>query len=113
MLLAWLINTIAVFVTAELLPGFTVKGLKGAIITAAILGLLQALFGKLLYGIIGIGTLGIGFALGMLTKLVVMSILLVVTDKLADSLKIKSFGTAVVGAVIITVLSTIGTRLLG
>jgi len=108
----WLSTSVAVFIAAEALPGFEVKGVTGALIVAAILGLLQWLFGWLLFGIIGIGTLGIGFILAPLTSWVVTTVLLVATDKLSGQLTIKDFPTALVGAVVITVLAT-GMRFVG
>ena len=36
---SWLVLSLAVFVTAEVLPGFKVKGVKGTLAVAAVLGL--------------------------------------------------------------------------
>lgn len=112
LLAKWLISSAAIWLTAELLPGFSVKGFKGALIVALILGLLDALLGWLLFVVIGIGTLGVGFLLGFATRWLVMALLLVVTDKLSESLKIRSFGMAFVGAIVIATLTSVGQRLL-
>jgi putative membrane protein len=112
LLAKWLISSAAIWLTAELLPGFSVKGFKGALLVALILGLLDALVGWFLFVVIGLGTLGIGFLLAFATRWLVMAILLVVTDKLSDNLKIRSFGLAFVGAIVITTLSALGHRLL-
>jgi len=82
-------------------------------VAAAVLGVLQFLFGWLLFVFIGIGTLGIGFLLGVLTRVVVTALLLMATDKLSASLEIRGFKDALLGSVVITVISTIGQRMLG
>jgi len=111
-IISWLVHSAAVFATAELLPGFTVKGFKGAMVAAAILGLLQALLGKLLFIVLGLGTLGLGFVLAIMTRLAVTTILLVLTDKLSASLDIKGWKTAFIGALAITALSNVAEFLL-
>lgn len=105
-MLLWLSTSIAVFITAELLPGFEVKGIKGAAIAAAILGLLQWLFGGVLFALVGIGTLGLGFLLAPLTNWVVTTVLLIVADKASTNLKIKDIPTALIGALVITALAS-------
>ncbi|MDH5672600.1 MAG: phage holin family protein [Myxococcales bacterium] len=110
--LSWLMHSAAVWVTAELLPGFSVKGFKGAMITAAVLGLLQVVLGWVLTLVIGIGSLGLGFVFMFATRWLVTAILLVLTDKLSESLKIRNFSTALVGAIVISVLTTLGSKLL-
>lgn len=107
-LLSWLILTIAVWLTAWILPGFTVRGITGAIIVAAIFGVLNWALGWLLYVIIGIGTLGLGFLLAFVTRWFVDAILLKVTDAVSTRLSIRSFGMALVGALIMSALGTAG-----
>lgn len=104
MLITWFVLTLAVLLTAELLPGFELKkGIGNAIIVAAIYGVLNTLFGWLLFVIIGISTLGIGFLLGFLTRWVVNALLLKLTDALTDRLTIKTFGWVLAGSGIISV----------
>jgi putative membrane protein len=112
LLITWFISSVAVWLTAQILPGFTVTGFKGALIASAVIGLLQVLIGWLLFFIIGVGTLGIGFLLGFITRVVVTAIIIIFTDKLTSSLKVNGFGTAFLGSVIISVVSTILTRVL-
>jgi putative membrane protein len=107
-LLSWFVLSAAVWVTAAVLPGFTVKSFSSAIGIAAIYGLLDWALGWLLFGAIVIGTLGLGWLLPFLTRWFVKAVLLVITDKLSSALKIRSFGTAVVGALVMTVVQTAG-----
>lgn len=109
LLITWLSSALALWLTALVLPGFDVKnGFKGAAWVAVILGLLQAVFGWLIYGVLIVGTLGLGLLFKSITQLVVTTLLLVITDKVSDTLKIQSFWTAALGAL----LTTVGTVLL-
>ena len=107
MLLSWLIFSISVWVTAGILPGFRVNGFGGAVRVAAIFGILNWLLGWLIFVALGIATLGIGFLLAFLTRWIVMALLLKLTDALSSSFKIDSFGTAVVGALLISGIGTL------
>ncbi|MEK7706339.1 MAG: phage holin family protein, partial [Myxococcota bacterium] len=85
-LYSWLILAVAVWLTAQLLPGVKVSGIGGALVVALIFGILNWLVGWLLFVVIGIGTLGVGFILAFATRWLVMAILLKVTDLLTDKL---------------------------
>src|SRR5262245_14922117 len=102
MLASWLVLSVAVWLTAAVLPGFEVRGFKGAVIVAAIFGLLSWLLAKFLFGVIAFGTLGIGLLFAFLTRWLVMTLLIMLTDAISDHLKIKNFGTAALGALIMS-----------
>ncbi len=107
-LLSWLVLSVAVYLTAVVLPGFEVRGFGGAAVVAAVFGLLNWLLGWVLFVVIGLGTLGLGFLLAFLTRWIVMALLLKLTDALLDSLKIRSLGMAFVGAAVMSLLGTAG-----
>lgn len=107
-LLSWLVMSIAVYLTAVLLPGFEVRGFGGAIAVAAVFGVLNWLLGWLLFAVIGLSTLGVGFLLAFLTRWIVMALLLKLTDALLDSLKIRGLGMAFIGAAVMSLLGTAG-----
>lgn len=102
LLLSWLVLTVAVWLTALVLPGFEVRGFKGAIVVAAVFGLLNALLGSLLFGLIGVATLGIGFILWFVTEWVVMTLLVKLTDAISENLVVKSWQTAGLAALLMT-----------
>jgi putative membrane protein len=106
-LLSWLVLSLSVWLTAMILPGFSVNGAYGAVKVAALFGLLNWLLGKLIFVVIGIGTLGIGFLLAFLTRWIVNAILLKITDALSSSLKIKSFGYALLAALVMSGFGTL------
>lgn len=106
LLLSWLILTTSIGVTAALLPGFEVKGTWGAIKVGAVFGVLHWLLGTLLFVVIGIGTLGIGFLLAFITRWIVTALVLKLTDAVSTSIEIKSFKHALVGALVLSAVST-------
>lgn len=102
LLLSWLILSVAVWVTALVLPGFEVRGFKGAIVVAAVFGLLNALLGGLLFWLIGFATLGVGLLFWFVTKWVVLTLLVKLTDAISDYLMVKNWQTAAVAALLMT-----------
>jgi putative membrane protein len=107
-LISWLVLSAAFWLTAELLPGFEVRGARGAVLVAAVFGIVNWLIGWLLFVVLGVLSLGIGFLLAFLTRWIVNAILLKVTDAVTDSLRIKNFKTALVAALLISLFGTLG-----
>jgi len=108
LILSWLILTLAVWVTSAILPGFHVKSPKSALLVAAIFGVLNFLLGWVLFAIFSVATLGIAWLLAFITRWIINAILLVLTDKLTDHLKIDSFGWALGGALVMSLVGTLG-----
>ncbi len=106
-LLSWLVLTISFWITAAILPGFQVKSFGSAIGVAALFGILNWLLGWLIYVALGIATLGLGFLLAFITRWIVMALLLKLTDSLSSNFKVKSFGTAVIGALLMSGIGTL------
>jgi putative membrane protein len=106
-LVPWAVLTVAFLVAAYVLPGVEVKGLGGAIFVAALFGILNALLGWLLFVVIGIVTLGLGFLLGFLTRWLVNTILLKLADALTDSLTIRGWSSAAIGALVLSVVTAV------
>lgn len=104
LLVSWLVLTLVMLLTAAILPGFRIRGLGGAIIVAALFGVLNVLIGWLLFFVIGIGTLGLGFLLAFVTRWIVDAILLKAVDGLSKSLEIDGFGWALAGSAVIAAL---------
>jgi putative membrane protein len=108
LIVSWLIMSLAVWATAALLPGFHLKSPKSALLVAAIFGILNFLLGWLLFSIFTVFTLGLAWLLSFITRWIINAILLKVTDALTDHLKIDGFAWALVGALVISVISTLG-----
>lgn len=111
-LLSWLILTLAVWVTAMVLPGFHVKSFGSAIVVAAVFGILNFLLGWLLFAVFTVATLGIAWLLAFITRWIINAILLKLVDSLTDRLTIDSFGWALGGALMMSALGTLGEWLL-
>ena len=111
-LLSWLIMAGAFWLTARVLPGFEVRDYRAALIVAAIFGVINWLIGWLLFVLIGIASLGIGFLLSFLTRWLVNALLLKLTDSLSSHLRIDGFRTALIAALMISLLATVGQWLL-
>jgi putative membrane protein len=108
LVLSWLILSFAVWLTGAVLPGFHVKGAKSALIVAAVFGVLNLLLGWLLFTVFTVATLGIAWLLAFITRWIINAILLMLTDKLTDHLKIDSWTWAFGGALTISAIGTVG-----
>ncbi len=106
-LLSWLVLSAAVLVAAAILPGMRVKGFGGALVAAALFGVLNWLLGWLFFVVIGVATLGLGFLFAFLTRWLVDAIVLKMADSLTDRLTIDGFGTALLGAGIVSIVGTL------
>jgi putative membrane protein len=107
-LVTWLVFSVAFWLTARILPGFRVQGFVGAIVAAAIFGLLNYALARVLFVVLGIATLGIGFILAFVTRWIVNAILLRIAAAFTSRLEIKSFGTAFVAGLVISALVSFG-----
>ena len=112
-LLSWLILTVAVWVTAAVLPGIHVKSFGSAFMVAALFGILNFFLGWLIFAIFAVATLGIAWLLAFVTRWIVNAIILKLTDALTDSLTVDSFGWALAGALMMSAIGTAGQWLIG
>lgn len=108
LILSWLILSLAVWITALILPGFHVKGFGSAILVAALFGILNFLLGWLFFTVFTIATLGLALLLAFITRWIINAIILKIVDAFTDHLKIDGFGWALVGALVMSALGTIG-----
>ena len=108
LLVSWLILSIAVWITSAVLPGFHVKDFGSAVLVAAIFGILNFLLGWLMFAIFTVVTLGIAWLLAFITRWIIDAILLLLADRLTDRLKVDGFGWALGGALMMSVIGTVG-----
>ncbi len=108
MLVSWLVLSAAVWVTALIVPGFRLReGVGNAILVAALFGVLNATLGFVLFHMIGIGTLFIGYLLAFATRLFVTAVVLKVVDAMTDRLTIDSFPMALAAGLSMSLLGTV------
>ena len=108
LLLDWLILSFAVWLTAMVLRGFHVKGFWSAVWVAALFGILNALIGWFFFALFTIFTLGIAYLLAFITRWIIDAIILKIVDKMTDSLNIDGFRWALGGALMMSLLGTLG-----
>lgn len=107
-ILSWLILSLAVWITAVVLPGFHVRSFGSAFVVAALFGILNFLLGWLFFAVFTIATLGIALLLAFLTRWIINAIILKLVDALTDRFKVDSFAWALGGALMMSALGTLG-----
>ena len=103
MILSWLINSTAVFLTSKLLSGVEIKNFWTAIWVAAGISLANFILGPVLKFL----TFPITLLTFGLFAIIVNTVLVMLVDKFIDNFKIKNFGWALVFTMILSVISTV------
>jgi len=104
----WIVLTATVFLVARYYSGITVTGIEAAAITALVLGLLNALVKPVLFVL----TLPITLlTLGLFT-FILNGVMLLLADKFVSGFSVASFLSAVIASLLISVISTLGNKLL-
>ena len=101
LLLRWLLNTLALFVVVTVVPHFHYRSFVTLAIAALVLGLLNAVVRPILF----ILTLPLTIVTFGLFLLVLNAIMLELVAWLVPGFAIDSFGWAVVGAVVLAIVS--------
>jgi putative membrane protein len=107
LLLRWLLNTIALFIVVTVVPGFSYRTIVTLAIAAAVLGLLNAIVRPILFLLtlpLTIVTLG-------LFLIVLNAIMLELTDVLVPGFAISHFRWAIIGAIVLGLVSLITNRI--
>lgn len=107
-ILSWLVQAFAVWVTSLILPAFRIRDGKSALVIAAIFGLLSYFLGTLFYIVFGIATLGLALLFSFVARLIINAILLKITDAITDRLTIDGFGWALVAAALMAGIGSVG-----
>lgn len=101
MVVRWLINAVALYVTALLVPGITLRGIVPTLVAAAVLGIVNALIRPLLLVL----TLPINvLTLGLFT-LVINAVLLLLTAALVPGFTVRGFWAALLGTIVLSLIS--------
>src|SRR6185369_11075714 len=106
--LNWLILAVSFLITAKIVPGVRLSGFWDAIVVAAIFGVLNFLFNWFFSFVIRIFNLGLLFLFSFLLHWIVNAILLKLTDAFTSRLEIRSFGTALIVALVMSLLGRAG-----
>jgi putative membrane protein len=111
LLASWLSLSVTLYITALIVPGFRISGIRGALVVGAIFGLLNWAIGWFIFGLIGISTLLIGFLFAFVTRWIVNAILLKLTDAFTDHMDVDGFGTALIASAVLSLVSAVLTWL--
>ena len=107
LLITWAVTAASLYAAAQLLEGMKIEGGVGThLVIAAVVGVVNAFLGTPLFLAIGVTSLGLGFLFAGLTRVFVLAVMLKLTDAMTSKLEIKSFGTALVAAFVMSVLGT-------
>jgi uncharacterized membrane protein YvlD (DUF360 family) len=108
LLVSWVVVAFALWLANRLVSGFEIAGdWKSFAIVAALLGVLQFLLGWLIYVVLGVLTLGLGFLFGFVTRLVVTALVLLLADKLSRRLTIGGFVPALLASIIVALTGSV------
>ena len=107
LIVRWLANTLALFIVVRVVPHFHYSSFVTLAIAAAVLGLLNAIVRPILVFLtlpLTIITLG-------LFLIVLNALMLEITAWLVPGFKIDSFGWAIVGAIVLGLVSLVTNRI--
>jgi putative membrane protein len=107
LLLRWLLNTIALFIVVTVVPHFHYRSIGTLAVAALVLGLLNAIVRPILF----ILTLPLTIVTLGLFLVVLNGIVLELVAWVVPGFRIDSFGWAVVGALVLTVISFFTNRI--
>ncbi len=102
-LVEWIIKAFVLLVTTKLVPGFSIDSWTTALLVAIVLGILNLFIKPILLLLTLPATI---ITLGLFI-FVINAVLLIIVSQLVPGFHIDSFGTALIAAVVITIVSTI------
>jgi putative membrane protein len=104
LMVSWGLLAVAFYITAQLVPGIHVNGgVASYLLVALVFGLVNAILGPILR----IATLPIRILTLGLFSLVINAVLLVIASKLTTTLTIDGVLAAVIGALVLSILSAL------
>lgn len=99
----WVVHALAIYIVARILPGITLTDFGSALIASLVMGLVNTLFKPILV----ILTLPITIVTLGLFSLVVNAMLFLLASHFTPGFKVDGFWTALVGSVLLSVVSMI------
>lgn len=99
----WIVNGLALYIVSQIVTGIYLEGFGAALLAAAVIGLVNALVKPILI----LATLPINFVTLGLFTFVVNAVMLLLASALTPGFRIDGFGTALLGAVLLSLISSI------
>jgi uncharacterized membrane protein YvlD (DUF360 family) len=104
LVVSWLVSTIALIITAEILPGVTVHSFWGALGTVAVIAVLNALIPPVLAAL----KLPFTVLLGLVLVLLLDGAMILAASKLSDNtVDVDSFGWALLTALVVSAVAVV------
>ncbi len=107
LLVRWVLNTLALLLVAEVVPHFSYSSWVSLAIAAAVLGLLNTIVRPVLYVLTFPFTI-VTFGLFLI---VLNAIMLKLTDLVVPGFRIEGFGWAIVGAIVLSLITMVTDRI--
>lgn len=105
-LVSWLSVSLGLWVADKFLKDFRIEGGIGSyLLLGAVVGALHLLLGWFLFGVLVVVTLGIGYLVNFITRLVVTAIVLKLADALSQRFTIRGFLPAFYAAALMSLVS--------
>lgn len=103
MIARWIINALALYIVARILPGIHLTDFGSALIAVLIIGLVNALIKPVLFLL----TLPVTvLTLGLFT-FVLNALMFMLASAVTPGFKIDGFGTALLGSILLSIITTI------
>ncbi len=99
----WILNGLAIYIVSKILPGFVLEGFGTALLAVIVIGLINTLVKPILLLLtlpINIVTLG-------LFTFFLNALLLLLASSLVPGFKIHGFATALLGSILLTIISNL------
>ncbi|MDB4975050.1 MAG: phage holin family protein [Myxococcaceae bacterium] len=106
-LLGWATATLGLWVAAKLLSDVRLTSFADAVWAGALLGVLQALLTDLIFVLLGIGTLGLGFLLWFVTRWIAAAIVIKLAAALSGRFDVRGFFPALLTAFIVALTGSV------
>jgi uncharacterized membrane protein YvlD (DUF360 family) len=104
LIVGWIISAAAVYLSAALVPGFTIDGTASAVLVAAFIAVFNALAPPIVAALRLPFTLLLGFLLVLIVDAVALRL---AADALPDHVSVNSFGDALLAALVISAVSMV------
>lgn len=108
-LIRWLLNVVAILITTRIIPGVRTPDVVGAVVAALILGIVNAIIRPIVLLLTLPSNL---ITLGLFTLVINTLMLYVVAWIVPQYLQLSGFGAAFLGALLITIISAVLSRVI-
>lgn len=113
LIVSWMVSAGALMLASRMFDSVRLRGdFADALWVAALYAVLSFVFSWIIFGLLGIATLGLGFVFHLVTKLVTAALVLRMTSGLTQRLDIDGFFPALGVAACMAVAAEVAQRLL-